>query len=149
MAHAQRLGEYLRYRSALGLRLSELAILVTARHWDQGAEWAIHVPIALREGVHAATIAAVALGERPRDMAPDEAVVHDFCAELHRTRQVGDATWERAVGALGEQGVVDLTGLCGYYALLAMVMNAARTPPPVSSTVEPLPRLPAGGRAGA
>lgn len=138
MSHAQRMGEYLRYRNAIGLRLSELAILVTARHWDQQAEWAIHAPIAVREGVKPETVAAIALGERPTSMAADETVVHDFCTELHRTKRVADETWVRAIGAFGEEGTVDLIGICGYYALLAMVMNAARTPAPASK-VEPLP----------
>lgn len=66
MLHAQRLGEYLRYRNALGQRLTELAILVTARHWTQPVEWAIHAPIAQREGVAAETVAAIAAGRRPR-----------------------------------------------------------------------------------
>lgn len=140
MSHAQRMGEYLRYRSAIGLKLSELAILVTARHWDQQAEWAIHAPIAAREGIRPDTIAAVALGERPTTMAGDETIVYDVCTELHRTKQVADGTWSRAIAAFGEHGIVDLIGICGYYAFLAMVMNAARTPAPVSK-VEPLPPL--------
>lgn len=130
MGHAQRMGEYLRYRSALGLRLSELAILLVARHWSQPVEWAIHAPIARREGVAAETIAAIEQGERPMTLPEDEAVVFDFCTELQRTQQVSDACWSRAMQLLGEQGTVDLLGLVGYYTMLAMVMNAARTPVP-------------------
>lgn len=130
MGHAQRLGEYLRYRSALGPRLSELAILLVARHWQQPVEWAIHAPIARREGVAAALIEAIAQGTPPRPSADDEAVVIDFCAELQQTHQVSDATWARALQHLGEQGTVDLLGLAGYYTMLAMVMNAARTSAP-------------------
>jgi 4-carboxymuconolactone decarboxylase len=140
MSHAQRMGEYLRYRSSVGLRISELAILVTARHWDQQAEWAIHAPIAAREGIKPGAIAAIAFGEQPEGMEPDEAAAYDFCTELHRTKQVSDSTWTHAVEVFGEDGVVDLTGICGYYAFLAMVMNAARTPAPVSK-VAPLPEL--------
>ncbi len=140
MQHAQRMGEYLRYRSAIGLRLSELAILVTARHWDQQAEWAIHAPIAAREGIRPDAIAAIALGDPPAFDSPDEAAVYDFCTELHRTKQVSDATWARAIAALGEHGAMDHVGICGYYAFLAMVMNAACTPAPASK-VEPLPAL--------
>ncbi|MGZ5180657.1 MAG: carboxymuconolactone decarboxylase family protein [Ramlibacter sp.] len=142
MAHSQRLGEYLRYRSAIGLRLSELAILVVARHWTQQTEWAIHAPIALREGVHAGTVAAIAQGRRPTTMPDDEAIVHDFCIELQQQQQVSDATWARAIAAFGEQGVVDLVGVVGYYGYLAMLMNAARTPVP-ASPVEPLQPPPA------
>jgi 4-carboxymuconolactone decarboxylase len=130
MDHAQRMGEYLRYRSRIGLRLSELAILVTSRHWSQPVEWAIHAPIAAREGVSADTIDAIGLGRRPSSMPDDEAEVHDFCVALHRDHRVDDATWDAVVRRHGEAGAVDLIGLNGYYAMLAMVMNAARTPTP-------------------
>lgn len=138
MGHTQRMGEYLRYRSAIGLRLSELAILLTARHWDQEAEWAIHAPIAVREGISPDAVVSIALGERPSALREDESLVHDFCTELHRTKQVSDATWDRAIEAFGEKGTVDLIGICGYYAYLAMLMNAARTPAPPSK-LAPLP----------
>ncbi|MEP7059047.1 MAG: carboxymuconolactone decarboxylase family protein [Caldimonas sp.] len=139
MAHAQRMGEYLRYRSAIGKRLSELAILVTARHWSQPVEWAIHAPIALNVGIDARIVDAIANGERPAQMSADEAAVHDFCVELHRDKSVSDATWSIAIERFGEKGVVDLVGINGYYALLSMMMNAARTPAP-ESTATPLPR---------
>ncbi|MDB5871688.1 MAG: hypothetical protein JWQ07_1130 [Ramlibacter sp.] len=130
MGHVQRMGEYLRYRSAIGQRLSELAILVTARQWAQPVEWAIHTPIALREGIAGQTVDAIAQGHRPPSMREDEALVHDFCVELHRRRGISDATWALAVDRFGERGVVDLVGINGYYTLLAMVMNAARTAVP-------------------
>ncbi len=141
MGHAQRMGEYLRYRSALGQRLSELAILLVARAWSQPVEWAIHAPIAAREGLAPETIAAIGEGRRPQALAADEAVVFDLCNELERDRQVADATWTAAVCHLGEQGAIDLIGLVGYYSLLAMVMNVARTPAPDG------PMLPAALRA--
>jgi 4-carboxymuconolactone decarboxylase len=128
--HVQRVGEYLRYRSSIGVRLTELAILVTAAEWQQAVEWAIHVPIAEREGVSPALIAALERRERPTPMADDEAAVYDVCIELHRLHRVSDATWARAIARFGEAGVVDLIGINGYYAMLAMAMNAARTPLP-------------------
>jgi len=141
MSHVARLGEYLRYRSAIGLRLSELAILLTARQWTQQVEWAIHAPIAVREGISADTVDAIARGHRPLRMDEDEATVVDFCAELHRDRKVSDATWSRALQRLGEQGVMDLVAVVGYYTLLSMVMNVAGTAVP-PSTADPLPPLP-------
>src|SRR4030095_7469529 len=120
MSHVARLGEYLRYRSAIGLKLSELAILLTARQWMQQVEWAIHAPIAVREGVAQETVDAVADGRRPSRMSDDEATVYDFCAELQRDRSISDATWQRAVDRLGEQGVMDLVAIVGYYTLLSM-----------------------------
>ncbi|GAB3456919.1 carboxymuconolactone decarboxylase family protein [Massilia terrae] len=138
MGHAQRMGEYLRYRSAIGVRLSELAILVTARAWNQQVEWAIHAPIAAQMGIPPDVINAIARREQPEGMLVDEAVVHAFCVELHRDKQVSDHTYGEALALFGEQGVVDLMGLNGYYTLLAMVMNTARTEVP-PSTAAPLP----------
>jgi 4-carboxymuconolactone decarboxylase len=132
MGHAQRMGEYLRFRSAVAPRLSELAILVTARHWTQQVEWAIHAPIGLREGLAPEIVNAISQGRRPLKMTEEEALVHDLSVELHRNHQVSDNTWTRCVQCLGEQGVVDLIGINGYYAFLSMVMNAARTPAPAS-----------------
>ncbi len=130
MSHAQRMGEYLRYRSAIGVRLSELAILVTARQWDQQVEWAIHAPIAAQVGIPSSVITAIAARQRPADMLVDEAVVHDFCVELHEHKAVSDRVYADALALFGEHGVVDLIGINGYYTLLAMVMNTARTSVP-------------------
>jgi 4-carboxymuconolactone decarboxylase len=141
MLRVARLGEYLRYRSALGPRLSELAILCVSRRWTQQVEWAIHAPLAVKSGVAAGTVAALAEGTRPTAMAEDEALVHDLLEELLANRSLADATWDRAVARLGEQGVVDLLGIAGYYTLMAMVMNVARTPAPAGEPpLAPFPR---------
>ncbi|EIY5105542.1 TPA: carboxymuconolactone decarboxylase family protein [Klebsiella quasipneumoniae subsp. similipneumoniae] len=133
MAHAQRMGEYLRYRSALGQRLSELAILLTARHWSQPVEWAIHAPIAREKGIAAAAVQAIKERRRPVDLRPDEQTVYDFCQQLHQQQKVSDETWQQAIELWGEKGVVDLIGINGYYSFLSMVMNCAQTPAPATS----------------
>jgi 4-carboxymuconolactone decarboxylase len=130
MTRLQRLGEYLRYRSALGPRLTELAILLTARAWSQQFEWSLHVETAAAAGVMEATIEAIAAGRRPTGLTADEAVVYDFVVELEKSKSVGDAIYARARAAFGEQGIVDLLGIVGYYATLAMLLNVARTPLP-------------------
>jgi 4-carboxymuconolactone decarboxylase len=130
MSRVQKTGEYLRYRSALPPRLSEFVILIVARHWNQGFEWYIHHPIALQAGVAPGAAAAIGAGRRPSAMQDDEAVIYDFCAELHTKKCVTDATYARAKALFGERGVIDLTALCGYYAMLAMVMNVAQTTVP-------------------
>jgi 4-carboxymuconolactone decarboxylase len=140
MGYAQRLGEYLRYRSAIGVRLSELAILVTAREWDQQVEWAIHAPIAAQVGIPFDVIDAIAQRRRPPAMLIDEAVVYDFCVELHRDKRVSDRIYADALALFGEQGVVDLMGVNGYYTFLAMVMNTAQTAVP-ETQVAPLPEI--------
>lgn len=124
MTRVGALGEYLRYRSALPPRLSELAILVTAAHWQQSLEWEIHAPIALKAGIRQPTLDALWSGTVPSNLESDECVVYDLCTELHRDRRVAPVTHERAVAMLGEQGAMDAIGICGYYALLAMVLNA-------------------------
>ncbi len=128
--HAQRLGEYLRYRSAIGLRLSELAILVTAKHWQQQVEWSIHAPIAMKAGIAPAVVDAIAAGQEPPLAAEDERVVYAFSRQSLQDRQVDDVTWARAQALFGEHGVVDLMGVVGYYTMLSVVMNGAHTPPP-------------------
>ena len=138
------MGEYLRYRSALGLRLSELAILVTARHWSQAVEWAIHAPIAIREGIDAAVVQAIGADELPPLIRADEQVVYDMSMQSLVHKQVDDATWSAAREQLGEQGTVDLLGIVGYYTMLSVVMNGARTPAPAQSAMR-LPHLPASG----
>ena len=123
----QRLGEYLRYDQALAPRLREMVILLTARDWTQDYEWHVHEPLARAAGLAAETIDAIADGRRPDALPFDEAVVWDVVQELQRTRTLCDTTYARAVGALGEQGIVDLVASVGYYSLLAMIMNVAGT----------------------
>ena len=136
---AQQMGEYLRYRSAIGTRLSELAILVIAREWSQAVEWSIHMPIAEQTGIARSTIAAIAAGRRPDAMNDDEAMIYDFCVELGRDKGVSDANYGRVLARFGERGVVDLAGINGYYTLLAMVMNVAGTPATTTPPVQLAP----------
>ena len=128
LSRARNVGDYARYNSVLPPRLSEFVILMTARHWTQNYEWAAHAAIAEREGLDPAIIAAIADGRRPASMADDEAVLYDFCTELFHTLGVSDPTYARMVAAFEEIGVIDTIGIRGYYSLLAMVMNTARTP---------------------
>jgi 4-carboxymuconolactone decarboxylase len=126
--HVQRLGAYLRYSSAIGTRLTELAILITAQHYTQKIEWAIHAPIAAREGIAASTIDSIERGAKPLSMPEDEALVYEYCHMLLQQRgSITDAMWQRMLNRFGEQSLVDLTAAVGYYSLLALVMNAART----------------------
>lgn len=127
---SQKLGEYLRYRCTVPERLREFAILVTARRWRQPYEWYAHVRQAIAAGVAAETLEALAEGEPFGAGQADEAVIHEFVTRLHADNFVDDALYASTRALLGEQGVVDLVGLCGYYAMLAMVMNVAGTSSP-------------------
>ena len=141
MSQARAMGDYLRFKSAIGNTLSELAILITAREWTQDYEWTVHYPIALKAGIRQEIADAIAFGRRPASMSADEESVYDFAGELIRSKQVSDATFERAKSRFGTQGVVDLTGIVGYYTFLAMQLNAAQYPIPADG--RRLPRLPA------
>ncbi len=120
---AQALGRYCRYESSLPPRLSELAIVVTARVWGSEFEWQAHKKIALEAGVSPAVVEAIRKGETPTFDAEDEAAVYHFALSLQRDRRVPQPLYDRAVANLGEAGVVDLTAILGYYALISMTIN--------------------------
>jgi 4-carboxymuconolactone decarboxylase len=122
--------QHVQARSVLDQRLTELVILMTARHWTQQYEWNAHHPLAITAGLKPDVIAALADGRRPDGMADDEAILYDLCTELLQHHGVSDATYARALAKFGEAGIVEATSLSGYYALLAGVMNTARTPLP-------------------
>jgi 4-carboxymuconolactone decarboxylase len=134
MNRARAMGDYLRFTSVLPPRLSEFAIIITARQWTQNYEWDVHAPLAQQGGLKPSIVAAVADGRRPTEMAEDEEVLYTFCDELHRNQGISDATYDRAVKTFGEQGVIDILGISGYYTMLAMVLNTSRTPVPAGHT---------------
>jgi 4-carboxymuconolactone decarboxylase len=139
---ARGLSDYVRFKSSLPPRLSEFVILITAREWTQNYEWNAHHGLALKGGLKPEIAQAIAEGRRPDGMADDEAALYDFCIELHRHKSVSDATYARALATFGEQGIVDTVGLSGWYTLVAMVLNTARTPVPAGATpaLAPFPR---------
>lgn len=140
MDRLQKVGEYLRFKSALEPRISEFLMLVVSRHWTQQFEWAVHAPLALKAGVKPQTVQSLAAGRRPAAMATDEALAYDFFCELAMNKGVSNATYREAVEQFGEQGLIDLLGLAGYFTTMSMVLNVAHTPPPEGGEVlQPLP----------
>ena len=125
----QNVGAYIRYRTSLPLRLNEFAILITAREWTSQYEWYAHYPLAMKAGLNAKIADELALGKRPSAMSDDEAAVYEFCTQLHRTRNIDDATFDRALALFGERGVVDLIGVSGYYTAVSMTLNVAQVLP--------------------
>lgn len=133
---SQKLGEYLRFRSALPRRLNEMAIIMTARWWSSHYEWYLHKRAALKAGLNPAVVDAIQAGRRPDQMQADEAAIYDFCTELRERRRVSDATFQAAEALLGEKGVVDLVGTMGYYDLVSMALNVDRYPLPDGAAPE-------------
>jgi 4-carboxymuconolactone decarboxylase len=127
---AQALGQYCRYDSSLPARLSELAILLTARHWGSDYEWWAHEKHARAAGLADAVIEAVRAARKPGFERDDEEVVYEIVTTLYRERKLPDALYRRGLQARGEGGLVDLIGVLGYYALISMTINAFDVRPP-------------------
>ena len=123
---AQALGAHVRFKTSLPPRLSEFAILVTAQFWRSQYEWHAHAPIAERSGVKPQSIKDIQNGRVPKSAAKDERAIYDFIRELYKTRRVGDGTYRRLHAVLGDAGTVELVGICGYYAMIAMTLNVFR-----------------------
>jgi len=136
----QRVGAYIRFRSVLGPKLTELAILVTARHWSAQYEWHAHHRLAMQAGLAPGIADDIAHGRTPAGMSADEEAVYRFSRELHEARCVSDVTHAAVHEHFGEQGVMDLIAVNGYYTLVSMVLNVDRTPIP-GGGADPLPPL--------
>jgi 4-carboxymuconolactone decarboxylase len=135
----QAVGEHIRFKSSIPKHLNELAILITAREWTSQYEWYAHHALAMKAGLDPKIAEAVAEGKRPASMKDDEAAVYDFCTQLHRARKVDDENFKRVKALFGEQGVVDLIGVTGYYVAVSMTLNVAQVPVPDG---KPLPLKP-------
>ena len=119
----QKLGELLRFQTSLEPRLSELAILVCARHWTSHHEWTAHKREGLKAGMDPEVIAAIAARRTPTLANPREAAVYEIARTLLATGRVPDALYAQGVAVLGQRGMVDLVGILGYYCLVALTLN--------------------------
>lgn len=137
----QKVGEYLRYRTPVERRLAEMATLMAARHWTQQYEWNSHYQHAMKAGLAPSIAEAIAEGRRPTDMAPDEAMLYEMLTEALHNKSVCDDTYARALAQFGEQQVIDILAITGYYAMLALILNVARKALPEGRPV-PLPYFP-------
>jgi 4-carboxymuconolactone decarboxylase len=137
-----KVGEYLRFESALNARVRELTTCFTARHVTNQFEWLMHAPLAIQAGVAQEALDAIYEGARPLRIRPDEEIGIDFARELLMSHGVSDLTYQAATDEFGEKGVVELTMLVGYFAMISWVMNVARTPAQVGAQGEPLAAFP-------
>jgi 4-carboxymuconolactone decarboxylase len=135
-----RYGAYERFHAPLSAKLNELTALITIRNWTAQFPWYAHHRAATQAGMSEAVVAAIGEGKRPAGLQPDEQAVYNFCAELLRTTQMSDATFNAAKQQLGERGVVEVMGIIGYYQTVAMLLNTDRYPLPegVAPELKPL-----------
>ena len=124
--NAQALGQYVRFDSSLSPKLSELSILITARYWSAQFEWVHHVPSAREAQISEDIISAISYAKKPIFSNASMQTVFDYCAELHRDKEISDDTYKSAISKLGTAGVIDLTAICGYYTLISMTIKAFR-----------------------
>ena len=136
------LSDYLRWNSSLKPRLSEMAILIAARHWTAQYEWFAHYPLALKAGLDPSIAGAISAGKRPDPMQADEAALYDLATELYRDKHVTDATYKAAFAQHGERGIMDIIGIIGYYDLVSMTLITMEAKPPNDS----VPLLPPLGK---
>jgi 4-carboxymuconolactone decarboxylase len=142
MINAAKMGTYLRFGNSLPRDVSEFAILLVSRRWTQQYEWYVHAADGRTAGLSEAIVQAVADGRRPEGMTEGMEIVYDFSNELNDFHSVTDRTYARMVAKYGEQGMMDLVGLNGYYSMISMVLNVGRTPlPPGNSpALKPFPK---------
>ncbi len=130
----QQLGAFLRFKTSLEPRLSEFAILCVARIWRAQYEWHAHAPIAEKAGVTPEAIRYIKAGRTPKKAAKDERAIFDFVQELHKRRRVSERNYKRLQGFLGDRGIVELTGILGYYTGVSMILNVFNVPLPEGAT---------------
>ena len=123
-------GEVLRLRSTFPLRLSEFAIIITARAWDCDYVFQAHAKIALENGLSASIVDALARGERPSFDKEDEEAIYNYLTELFEKHTISEKTHARAKELFGVPRVVELTLLSGYYSMVAMTLLAHDMPLP-------------------
>jgi 4-carboxymuconolactone decarboxylase len=129
----QKVGEYVRFNTSLDKRLNEMAIIMTAQHWGCQYEWYAHAPLAIKAGLDPEIVAAIGAGNKPEKMKDDEAIVWEFTTQLRRDHGVNDAIYAKAVEKFGENGVMDLVAVSGYYDVVSMTLNVAHVSPPANA----------------
>jgi 4-carboxymuconolactone decarboxylase len=112
-----------------------MAIIMTAQHWSSTYEWYAHAPLALKAGLDPKIVEAIGAGRKPDAVKDDEAIVWEFTTQLRRDHRVDDAIYAKAVASFGEQGVMDLIAVNGYYDLVSMTLNVANVTPPPEATM--------------
>nr|WP_249794276.1 carboxymuconolactone decarboxylase [Bradyrhizobium sp. BRP56] len=131
------LSEYLRWNTSLPARLSEMAILITARHWTAQYEWSAHYPLAIKGGLDPKIADAIAKGTRPESMKDNEAALYDLGIALYRDKKVSDAVYNAALERFGERGITDIIAIMGYYDMVSMMLITMQAGP-ANNGVQPL-----------
>jgi 4-carboxymuconolactone decarboxylase len=141
--HATRLGAVLRFDTIFPAKLSEIAILVTARHFTSHYEWFAHKRLALKGGMDAKIIEDIRDRRTPHFDDPRARMIYDVAKSLHEARGLSQKLYEEAVNVLTLRGLVEIIGLCGYYTMVSMTLNTFAFGLPDGETSELAQALPA------
>jgi 4-carboxymuconolactone decarboxylase len=133
--------DYLRRKTSLPPRLSEFAILITARQWTAQYEWYAHYPLAMKAGLDPKIADDIAHGVRPAAMKDDETALYDLAMALYRDKKVPDTVYKAALDKFGERGIMDIIGIMGYYDITSMTLITMQAEAPKNGAVAPLPDL--------
>ncbi len=114
---------YLRYDTKLGRRLSELAILVTAREMNHQFEWTAHEPAGQKAGLEQNIIDVVKYRKPILGMGEKEASIIQVGRELFQNHHVNSDTFAQALKVFGEEQFVDLVCLMGQYASTSLLLD--------------------------
>lgn len=135
---AAQLGGMLRDGTSVPKRLSEIAILVCARHWSAQYEWRAHEPQALNAGLSTDVVQAIRHRQRPQFTLKDEEAAYEYVVELLEHKRVRDKTYDALAAAISAEAVIELTAIVGFYSLVAMMIVAFEIPLP-EGFAPPLP----------
>lgn len=131
---AQQVGAFLRYGSKMPGNLRELVIITIGRYWGAQYEWYAHAALAVEEGVSADAVERLRNRQIPDPLTGDERLVHELATEIVQTGRLLDASYARGLEALGEEQMVELVGLCGYYSFISFTLNVFQVPVPEGET---------------
>jgi 4-carboxymuconolactone decarboxylase len=134
--HATRLGGFLRFDTVFSPAITEIAILVTARHWTSHYEWYAHRLLALKGGLDEKIINDIRDRRTPTFSDPKAKIVYDVAKSLHDGHGVSKSLYDEAVKVVGERGIVEIIGLCGYYTMVSMTLNTFEFPLPEGQVSE-------------
>jgi len=137
----EEVSDYVRWGTGQPPRLTELAIMITARQWSSQWIWRGHYRAAVRGGLDPSVGADIAAGKRPEKLKEDETILYNYATEMYRDKAVSDPTFAAAVKAFGEKGLIDLVATMGYYDIVAMTLITAKAVAPKEDDVPQLAAL--------
>jgi 4-carboxymuconolactone decarboxylase len=132
----QKVGAFCRYGTSLLPRLSELTIMIVARHWDTDVEWVAHRKTSLKNGISEKILTAIENNQRPHFIRQDEELIYDLTISILERKGLSDDLFQKAETKLGKNKLLELTAIIGYYSNIAMQLNVFEIPSDDGGTIK-------------